>query len=1235
MIGIVLIDENKEDLSSLGRMIFEAFPGSEIFPFSNSTDGIQSAIARNPDLIFLSKDLPDMDGLEACQHLKNDPRVNVIPVVFLVKNYEKEWKKKALDAGADGFLTYPIDSAELIALVKAMSKIKRSTLGVEDKYRRIFENVQDIYYECSLDGVLSEVSPSIELITKGKYKREDFIGKTIKDLFINIKERDFLRTSLFEQGSVSDFEITVQLKDGEVIPCTVSSKIWLDEHGTPQKIIGSLRDITSRKKVEELLKQSEESYRNMFENNPQPMFIYDLESLYFVRVNNAAIQFYGYSEDEFLGMTVFDIRPAEDFVRFMHHNSKEKPQYNASGEWRHRKKSGEIITVAILSHALIFNNRPARYVLINDVSEHRKAEEKLQKSEEKFRAIFENNSAVKLLIHVASGQIVDANHAATDYYGWSTEELKTMKIQQINTLSIKDTKAEIQKIKTHDQYRFEFRHRHKDGSVTDVEVFSSKVRIDEKEYLHSIIHDISDRKKAEKALRDQEESYRSLFISNPHPMWVFNRKTLRFMAINNAAVKHYGYSAEEFYSMTIKDIRPEEEVERLMETLNDAQAESKKAGIWCHRKKNGQLIWVEIVSHIIDWFNEKAEIVLVNDVTERISIEHDLRVSEERFRKVVECSPNGIIIYQDEKFVYINPAGLKLFGVNNTDDLIGKEVISLAYPQSVDRIASTMKLVAQGQAVKPVEERFIRMDGIPFYAELMVFATTNNNKPAGQMIIRDITARKEAEEAVHKLSLAINQSQEIIFITDKEGIITFINTQFTKVYGYTEDEIIGKQTPRILKSEMISPQQYTKLWDSLLKKKRKYAEYINRCKDGRLINIEGSADPIMDENGDITGFLGIQRDISDRKKAEIKIAHSHELMRYVIEHNRSAIAIHDKELKYIYVSQRYLEDYHIKENIIGRHHYEVFPDLPQKWRDVHRKALAGGVFSGNDDPLIREDGTTDWTRWECRPWYGADGTVGGIIVYTEVINDLKKAETDLIAAKEKAEESDRLKSAFLANMSHEIRTPLNSIVGFSELLRDSYYNDQQKTEFVNLIIKNGQNLLAIINDILDLSKIQAGELKIKKIKMQVNRFLTDIVKEYDMKFQHTSVNFLFCPPDDMNDVSIFCDPERLSQVLNNLLSNAGKFTKQGTVKVSYLVKDGQVEFQVTDTGIGIAPEYHEKIFDRFRQIENAHSRKYGGNGLGLAISRKLIELMGGIIWVESRQGEGATFYFTLPLARNQ
>src|ERR1019366_4800731 len=154
--------------------------------------------------------------------------------------------------------------------------------------------------------------------------------------------------------------------------------------------------------------------------------------------------------------------------------------------------------------------------------------------------------------------------------------------------------------------------------------------------------------------------------------------------------------------------------------------------------------------------------------------------------------------------------------------------------------------------------------------------------------------------------------------------------------------------------------------------------------------------PELTPDGSVCSVLSVARDITERKRGEQALTHSRDLMRYIIEHNRSAVAVHDRDLKYLYVSQRFLQEYKVKEHdVIGKHHYDVFPDLPQKWRDIHQKALAGEISSAADDPYVREDGTVDWTCWECRPWYEADGSIGGIIIYTEIITERKRADEAL------------------------------------------------------------------------------------------------------------------------------------------------------------------------------------------------------------------------------------------------
>lgn len=256
-----------------------------------------------------------------------------------------------------------------------------------------------------------------------------------------------------------------------------------------------------------------------------------------------------------------------------------------------------------------------------------------------------------------------------------------------------------------------------------------------------------------------------------------------------------------------------------------------------------------------------------------------------------------------------------------------------------------------------------------------------------------------------------------------------------------------------------------------------------------------------------------------------------------------------------------------------------------------------------------------------------------------LINDIterKKIEAELIKAKEKAEESDHLKSAFLANMSHEIRTPLNSIIGFSELLGDSYFEQEQKDEFIRTIIDNGNNLLVIISDIMDFSMLESGQMKTRNEVISSKKLIGDLVADYSKKATQKGIEIRMDQLLTDTDARIESDPYRINQILRNLIDNALKFTEEGYIEIGFKIQDDNVEFHVKDTGIGIAPEHHQTIFERFRQVDSARTRKYGGNGLGLAISKNLVKLLGGDIRVESELNKYSDFFFTIPInSKNQ
>lgn len=267
------------------------------------------------------------------------------------------------------------------------------------------------------------------------------------------------------------------------------------------------------------------------------------------------------------------------------------------------------------------------------------------------------------------------------------------------------------------------------------------------------------------------------------------------------------------------------------------------------------------------------------------------------------------------------------------------------------------------------------------------------------------------------------------------------------------------------------------------------------------------------------------------------------------------------------------------------------------------------------------------------PYFDSDKNLLGIIGISRDITEMEETRQRLILAKEKAEESDRLKTAFLANMSHEIRTPMNAIIGFSDLLSDDELSNDDKVDFISKIKTAGNSLMTLINDIIDIAKIEAGQLKISESELNLHKLLKEIQSTYtNLKNlngkENINLDLILSEPD--KEMWIYTDHFRLQQVLNNLLNNALKFTEFGSVEFGYILESDLIEFFVKDTGIGILRSKQKLLFKRFSQIDAGANRKYGGTGLGLAISSNLVELLGGSMSVESFPGKGSTFTFTIP-----
>jgi PAS domain S-box-containing protein len=376
----------------------------------------------------------------------------------------------------------------------------------------------------------------------------------------------------------------------------------------------------------------------------------------------------------------------------------------------------------------------------------------------------------------------------------------------------------------------------------------------------------------------------------------------------------------------------------------------------------------------------------------------------------------------------------------------------------------------------------------------------------------------------------------------------------------------------------------------------------------------------------------------NRKAAE-KLSESERRFSAMLKNTSLYSIIIDSEARIIFCNQSLLSASGFsKEELIGKYSFNIFveEESRDKINSVFRQILEGDRSQlSYESYTLFKDGSKVLVSWNSNVLADENGTITGIASIGENITKKKLAEKELIEAKLKAEESDQLKSIFLANMSHEIRTPMNSIMGFSSLLGEKDINDSEKGLYIEIIKSSGTRLLQLINDIIDLSKLEGKQLKIKPAECNLSELLinsTESFKKSELIFKKPNIDLILNIPENLKKIVFLTDCNRIQQVLDNLISNAIKYTDNGKIEIGCSVKSEDVteiiEFFVKDSGAGIPNDMSNLIFERFRQIEE--NGFHEGAGLGLSISKGIIELLGGKIWFESEINKGSTFYFTIP-----
>jgi PAS domain S-box-containing protein len=561
--------------------------------------------------------------------------------------------------------------------------------------------------------------------------------------------------------------------------------------------------------------------------------------------------------------------------------------------------------------------------------------------------------------------------------------------------------------------------------------------------------------------------------------------------------------------------------------------------------------------------------------------------------------------------------------IGKTDFEIFPERLALKFSGLDQRVFDT------GKAVLDHKEEYIFEDNQEHWLFSSKYPLRNEqNELIGLVgISRDITQKIQAEQKIIQLSKGVEQSPASIVITNLDGDIEYVNSKFISLTGYAFEEVRGKN-PRILSSGEKSTDEYKVLWDTISHGDEWKGEFHNKKKNGELYWESAIISPIRDEQGTIHSYIAIKEDITQRKQTE------QQLLKLNAGMNQSpaSIMIINTEGIIEYVNKKFLETSGYDEvELIGRmlRILKTGHTSPEVYDEIW-KSLNDGIEWRGEHLNRRKNMESYWESVLISPIKNSSNKIINFIVISEDISLRKKLEADLMNAKEKAEESDRLKSAFLNNMSHEIRTPLNAIVGFTELFSNNEISNDERAYFYGIIQNSSDQLLHIITDIINVSTIDAGQISSNLAPFNVNDLLVTLYEQFQISNSNKDVKITYVSTLNDEEAKIITDETKLTQVISNLIVNALKFTSKGLVEYGVKTEGKQLYFWVKDSGIGISKEFQEIIFDRFRQADSSINKLYGGSGLGLSIAKSFVQLLGGEIGVKSEVDKGAEFYFYHP-----
>lgn len=920
------------------------------------------------------------------------------------------------------------------------------------------------------------------------------------------------------------------------------------------------------------------------------------------------------------------------------------------------------------------------------VDQQRKdAEQALRASRDRYMSIFKSVHDGIILFDFKTRKITEYNPRLLEIFGFTDKDMESL---DLNLYSAEDEGYTLERAREYikeasqgDPVSFEWRNITKSGERIWTLNSISIVQIDEKPYILLVTRKIDEQKKLERSLIESQEHFRALAENSPDVIMHFDRDH-RHLYVNSAVESQTGLTLDLFQNKSHREmgIFPGELVKLWEGSLDEVFKTGKPTTIIFDIELGGRPTTFEwrLYPEIGASESVASVIGVARDITANRDSQNALLRSEERLNLALSATNLGLWdwnLVNDE--VYYSPIWFSMLGYG-PDEFPGvvETWKSLQHPDDRDLSVKTVEEIIKNREDSfDIEFRLKHKNGTWTWIRSLGKAVgfdSEGNTTRLTGIHENINERKRGElvrQVLFDISNAVNSTHSLaelyVIIRASLGRVVDTTNCFLALYNEDSDTL----TLPFMEDEKDAFTEFPA--------RKTLTSFVIRTGEAQLVDVEreneltrqGEIEPVgapciswlgvpLKHEGKTIGVFAVQSYIEevyytrsdaellefasdqialaiDRRRRQDSLRLNQERQRRVFESSPDPMIVVDSSALIIDFNSAFLEAFNVKAELV--YGQKIFRFInKEQWRPSIKdfyQTWKKGYLKNLEYQVVRPDGVTFDAEVSTGAIYTSNGKPESMVLILKNISERKETERKILEAKYKAEESDKLKTAFLSNMSHEIRTPMNAIVGFSDLLSDEQLTPEERRDFIAQINQGADDLMRLIDDIIDIAKIEAGQVNVHISEC----FVKDLFKELQLMFIQNikrsgkgQVSMRLCWDWPYNELALYTDPFRLKQILVNLLSNAVKFTDEGEIVLGLEEHKDGAYFYVKDSGIGIRPEKQKVIFDRFMQGHETKTKLYGGTGLGLAISKNLTEILGGSIGVDSMSGEGSTFWFILP-----